>query len=488
MAGTQRVRMLTLYATALGSALAFLDTTVVIVALPRMEEDLGLGLTGQQWVYLAYALSLSAFYLVGGAIGDRVGLRRTFIVGVVLFAAASLLTALAPGEGLLIVGRALQGVGGAVLTTTSLALLRVTWAGEAGRAIGLWTALTSVATIGGPPLGGLIVQTVSWRWVFLINVPLAAVTIALALAGRGENERSQGRSTLDLVGSSLVAVGLTGLTFALVEVRERGLGHVLPLLVVGVLALTGLVVWTQRAADPVVPPALLRVPGLVSANVVTLVIYAAFAAHILFLPVYLQFLGFGPTVSGLVFVPPSVALILLAPRFGRFADRNGPRLPIAVGSATIGLGLLLLLPVSTRAEAWTWGVASIVVFSLGLSAVVAPITAAALSPAPEGLAGVAAGLNQTVARVGGIISVAAVGALAGALFGRAGGVGDTPFDPQAAGVVRDAGVGAFHAVVLSVAGLASIAALLAALLLHGSRQSSTPSSRSSVSLRSSPPP
>ena len=188
----RRVRLLTLFATALGSALAFLDTTVVIVALPAMDDDIGLGLSGQQWVYLAYALSLSAFYLIGGAIGDRVGLRRTFIVGVVLFAAASLLTALAPNEGVLIAGRALQGVGGAVLTTTSLALLRVTWAGEAGRAIGLWTSLTSLATVGGPSLGGLIVQTVSWRWVFLINVPLALVTIALALAGRGEEGRTTG--------------------------------------------------------------------------------------------------------------------------------------------------------------------------------------------------------------------------------------------------------------------------------------------------------
>ena len=210
METTRRVKMLTLFATALGSALAFLDTTVVVVALPRMEEDLGLGLSGQQWVYLAYALSLSAFYLVGGAIGDRVGLRRTFIVGVILFALASLLTALAPSEGVLIGGRALQGVGGAVLTTTSLALLRVTWAGEAGRAIGLWTSLTSLATVGGPPLGGVIVQTISWRWVFLINVPLAAVTVALALAGRGDDAKTHGRSTLDLVGSGLVAVGLVG--------------------------------------------------------------------------------------------------------------------------------------------------------------------------------------------------------------------------------------------------------------------------------------
>ena len=245
--------MLTLFATALGSAVAFLDTTVVVVALPRMEDDLGHGPDGPAMGLPGLRLSLSAFYLVGGAIGDRVGLRRTFVVGVVLFAAASLVTALAPGEGVLIAGRALQGVGGAVLTTTSLALLRVTWAGEAGRAIGLWTSLTSIATIGGPPLGGLIVQAVSWRWVFLINVPLAVVTIALAVAGRGDAERTQGRATLDLVGSSLVALGLTGLSYALVEVRDRGLAHVLPMLVVGVLALAALVIWTRRSADPARP-------------------------------------------------------------------------------------------------------------------------------------------------------------------------------------------------------------------------------------------
>lgn len=483
----RRVRMLTLLATALGSALAFLDTTVVIVALPRMEEDMGLGLTGQQWVYLAYALSLSAFYLVGGAIGDRVGLRRTFVVGVVLFAVASLLTALAPSEGVLIGGRALQGVGGAVLTTTSLALLRVTWAGEAGRAIGLWTSLTSLATVGGPPLGGVIVQTVSWRWVFLINVPLAAVTVALALAGRGEREHARGRSTLDLVGSALVAIALVGISYALVEVRDRGLDQVLPFLVVGVAALIGLVVWTLRAREPVVPPSLLRIPGLAAANVVTLVMYAALGAHLLFLPVYLQFLGFSPTLAGLVFAPPSIGLILLAPRFGRYADRNGPRVPIAAGAATIGAAVLLLLPATSRPDAWTWGVASVCLFAVGLPAVVAPITAAALSPAPEGLAGVAAGLNQTVARVGGILSVAAVGALAGGLFVARGGVGDTPFDPSAEGEVRAAGVDAFHGIVLSIAGLAFLAAGLATVLLRGHRQRSTPSSVSSATLRSSPP-
>ena len=482
-----RVRMLTLFATALGSALAFLDTTVVIVALPAMDDDIGLGLSGQQWVYLAYALSLSAFYLIGGAIGDRVGLRRTFIVGVVLFAVASLLTALAPNESVLIAGRALQGVGGAVLTTTSLALLRVTWAGQAGRAIGLWTSLTSLATVGGPPLGGLIVQTVSWRWVFLINVPLAVVTIALAVAGRGEEERATGRATLDLVGSALVAVALVGISFALVELQERGLAAVAPFLVVGLVASIGLVGWTLRARDPVIPPALLRMPGLAAANLVTLVMYAALGAHLLFLPVYLQFLGFSPTVAGLVFAPPSIGLILLAPRFGRYADRNGPRLPIAIGAAGIGVAMLLLLPVSSRPEAWTWGVASICLFAIGLPAVVAPVTAASLAPAPEDLAGVAAGLNQTVARVGGILSVAAIGALAGWLFVNQGGTGDTPFDPAAGGVERAAGVDTFHAVVLCVAGLAFLASALAATFLRGQRQSRTPSSVSSATLRSSPP-
>ena len=479
--------MLTLFATALGSALAFLDTTVVIVALHAMDDDIGLGLSGQQWVYLAYALSLSAFYLIGGAIGDRVGLRRTFIVGVVLFALASLLTALAPNEGVLIAGRALQGLGGAVLTTTSLALLRVTWAGQAGRAIGLWTSLTSLATVGGPPLGGVIVQTVSWRWVFLINVPLAVVTIVLAVAGRGEEEKATGRSTLDLVGSALVAVALVGISFALVEMQARGFAAVAPFLLVGIVATAGLVVWTLRARDPVIPPSLLRMPGLAAANLVTLVMYAALGAHLLFLPVYLQFLGFSPSLAGLVFAPPSIGLILLAPRFGRYADRNGPRLPIAIGAATIGFAMLLLLQVSSRPEAWTWGIASICLFAIGLPAVVAPVTAAALAPAPEDLAGVAAGLNQTVARVGGILSVAAIGALAGWLFVKQGGAGDTPFDPSASGVERGAGVDTFHAIVLCVAGLAFLASALAATFLRGQRQSKTPSSVSNATLRSSPP-
>jgi EmrB/QacA subfamily drug resistance transporter len=464
-----RTRRLTLAATALGSALAFLDSTVVVVALPQIEADLDLGLVGQQWVVLGYALALSALYLVFGAIGDRIGLRRTFVGGVVVFATASVSCALAVGEGTLVAGRVLQGVGGAALTTTSLALLRVTWAEEAGRAIGLWTSLTSVATVAGPPLGGLLVDLASWRWIFVINIPLAAVTVLLALAASSEREARSGRASLDLVGSTLTAVGLAGITYALVEMPERGVGAVALPALVGIAALAALVVWTFRARNPVVPPSLLRRPGIVPANVVTLVLYAALGAHLLFVPLYAQFLGLSPTLAGFVFAPSSVALIFLAPRFGRIADRYGPRWPIAGGALLIGAGVLLLLAVDERSDVWTWGIVSLAVFALGLSAVVAPITSAALSPAPEALAGVASGLNQTVARVGGVLSVAAIGALAGWVFSRSGGTGATPFDPEAVGESRGAGVDAFRAVVVGVAALAWTGAALAAAFLRGTR-------------------
>jgi EmrB/QacA subfamily drug resistance transporter len=469
--GANRVRHLTLAATALGSALAFLDTTVVVVALPRMEDDLGLGLAGQQWVVLGYALALSALYLVFGAIGDRAGLRRTFVAGVVVFAGASLVCAAATSEAMLVAGRALQGVGGAALTTTSLALLRVTWAGEAGRAIGLWTSLTSIATVGGPPLGGVIVEASSWRWVFVINIPLAVLVTVLALAGRGPGEEAeeQGRSSLDLVGSALVAVGLAGVTYALVEVRDRGVeGVALPALA-GLVALAAFAAWTARARDPVVPRRLLAAPGLVPANLVTLTIYAGLGAHLLFLPLYVQFLGFSPTTAGLVFAPPSIALVLLAPRFGRMADRYGPRWPIAGGATVLGTGILLLLGIDERSDLWTWGVAGVAVFALGLAAVVAPITAAALAPAPDDLSGVASGLNQTVARIGGVLAVAAAGALAGWVFARSGGTGSTPFDPGAEGAVRAAGIDAFRALVVAIAATIYAGAALAALLLGGTR-------------------
>jgi EmrB/QacA subfamily drug resistance transporter len=464
---TIAARRLTLLATGLGSSLAFLDATVVIVALPRIEADLDLGLVGQQWVVLGYSLALSSFLLIGGAVGDRVGLRKTFLAGVVLFALASVVCAAAPSAALLIVGRFLQGIGGAALTTTSLGLLRIVWAGEAGRAIGLWTALTAVATVVGPPLGGLLVEFASWRLIFLVNLPLAALVVALTIAGRTETEKPDSTARLDLVGSALAAIGLAGVTFALVEARDRPAGEVALAGLVGVAALAGLVLWTLRSSNPLVPPRLLRRPGLAAANIVTFVIYAALGVNFLFLPVFLQFLDLSPTASGLAFIPPSLALILLAPRFGRVADTSGPRLPVAAGAAAIGVSALLLLPIATRGDVWSWGIASILLFSIGLAAIVAPITSAALSPAPGELAGIASGLNQTVARVGGVLSIAAAGALAGWVYARAGGHAATPFDPSTADAARGPGVDAFRAVVLVTAGLALAGAALALALLAG---------------------
>lgn len=458
-------RHLTLAATALGSSIAFLDTTVVIVALPSMDTDLGLGLSGQQWVVLGFSLTLAALYLPCGAVGDRFGLRRTFVVGVVLFALASVVCAAAASGGALIAGRAFQGIGAAALTTASLALLRVTWAGREGRAIGLWTSLTSVATVVGPALGGLIVGAASWRWIFAVNVPLSLAVVVLAVAGRVDGEERAGRTTIDVVGAALVAVGLTAVSFALVEGRGHGAGTML-LVGVGVAALAGLVAWTLGAREPLVPPHLLRRPGLGAANVVTFVIYAALSVHLLLLPVYLQFLGLSPLVSGLAFTLPSVGLVLLAPRYGRLADRIGPRRPIAFGAALVALSTVLLGPVVDRGSAWTWATASLIVLAVGLPAVVAPITAAALRPAPEELAGVASGLNQTVARTGGVLAVAGIGSLAGWVFVRAGGVGDAPFDPALEGAARSAAIDAFRAGLVAIGVLAALASALALVLLR----------------------
>lgn len=435
-----------------------------------MEDDLELGLAGEQWVVLSYALALSALYLPSGAVGDRIGLRRLFLAGTVVFAAASAICAFATGSESLLVGRVLQGVGGAALTTSSLALLRVTWAGNEGRAIGLWTSLTSVATVGGPALGGLLVELASWRWVFVVNLPLAALVVGLGLAGRTEEERSVGRSTLDPIGSALAAVGLAGISFALVEARSGDGGVVALTGAGGCAALVALALWTLRAPDPLVPPRLLREPGLAAANVVTVVLYAALGAQLLFFPVYLQFLGFSAFVAGLVFTVPSLGLVLLAARAGRLADRIGPRRPIAAGALLIAAAQLVLLFVDDERSAWKWATLSLVLIALGLAAIVAPVTAAALAPAPNELAGVASGLNQTAARAGGVLSVAGVGALAGWMFARSGGIGDAPFDPALAGVSREAGIDAFRLVAVSVALLAALAALLAILLLDDRRR------------------
>jgi EmrB/QacA subfamily drug resistance transporter len=447
---------LTLVATALGSSLAFIDTTVVVVALPTIEEDLDLGLAGQQWVYLSYSLSLAALYLVSGALGDRYGRREMFVAGVVAFAVASALCGIAPNEETLVAARFLQGVGGAVLTTNSLALLREVYGADSGRAIGLWTALTSLATIAGPPVGGALVEWVSWRWIFFLNLPLAAIAVVLAVAGRCERREQHRVGRMDVVGATLAAVGFGGLTYALVEGAERGVDAVWWAAVVAVLALGGFFAWEVRAREPLLPLGLFRVRNFAAANGATFLTYAALGAVLVYLPVYLQFLGFSAFEAGLALTPTSIALILLASWFGGLADRHGPRLFLSLGPALVGVGILLLLPFRERDDFWTWGIAALLVVAVGLAMLVAPITNTAIASAPESLAGIASGVNQTVARVGGLLAVAAVGLVIAVVFdGRTGGRDAEPLAPdQRAGEVRDASEAGFRAGMLLTALLA----------------------------------
>ena len=457
-------RRLTLAATILGSSLAFVDATVVIVALPTIEEDLGLGLTGQQWVFLSYSLALAALYLVGGAIGDRYGRRNTFIAGATGFALASLLAGAAPNEAILLVARALQGVAGAFLTTNSLALLRGVYGAESGRAIGLWTSFTSVATIAGPPAGGALVEWVSWRWIFLVNLPFAAAAVALAVVGRCREVPPERLGRLDVPGAALAAAGFGLLTYGLVEGAERGFGDLWWAFPLAAAALAAFVVVERRVKQPMLPFELFRRRNFAVANAQTFLVYAALYGFFVFFTIYLQFLGFTPFEAGLLNIPSSLVMIALAARFGTLADRHGPRLYLTVGPALIGLGTLVFMVVDEKSDFWTAGIAGLLLFSLGLAMMVAPITATALKSAPERYAGIASGVNSTVSRLGSLIAVAVIGLVISLVFeARTDAPDAVPIArDQTAPELRDASVDGFRAGMLLAAALAFAGAAVGA--------------------------
>ena len=459
-----RARRLTLVATVLGSSVAFLDATVVVIALPTIERDLDTGLTGQQWIYLSYSLALAALYLVGGAVGDRWGRRQVFIGGVIGFAAASMLAGLAPNAAVLIAGRTLQGIAGAFLTTNSLALLREVYGKDAGRAVGLWTSFTGVTTIAGPPLGGALVEWVSWRWIFFINLPVAAATVALALAGRCRPQTSARVGRLDLPGAALIAVALAPLTYALVEGADRGLGAYWWLIALGLTALVAFVVVETRVAEPMLPLELFRVRNFAVANAETFLVYAALGGILVYLTVYVQFLGFSPFEASLILLPTSLVMIALSPWFGSRADRDGPRLYLTLGPAALGVGVLLLMLLDERSDFWTAGIAAMLFISFGLAMLVAPITATAIASAPGELAGIASGVNATFSRVGQLLAVAVVGVVVTSVFERSGGSADAV--PLATGQtdadLRAASIDAFRVGMAVVAGLAFAGAAVAA--------------------------
>jgi len=457
-------RRLTLAATVLGSSLAFIDASVVIVALPTIQHDLHFSLVGEQWVFLAYSLALAALYLPAGAVGDRRGRRETFIAGVAGFALASALAGAAPDGAVLIAARALQGVAGAFLATNSLALLRESYGAQAGRAVGLWTAFTSVATLGGPPLGGVLVEWVSWRWIFFINLPLAVAAVVLAHQGRCPQLAEHRVGRLDVPGAATSAAAFGLLTYGMVQGAAHGFGRVWWTFAAAAASLVAFAAFERRAKEPMLPFTLFRRRNFAFANLETFLVYGALGGMFFFFTIYLQFLGFTPAEAGLANVPGSVVMILLASRFGKFADEHGPRLLLVTGPALVGAGMVLFSFMRSKSEFWTFGVPGLLVFALGLAMLVAPITSTALSAAPERFSGIASGFNQTVSRLGNLLAVAVLGLVVLLVYQASGGDSGVPLARgQHDHHLRSASMDAFRIAMLVSAGLAIAGAVVAAL-------------------------
>jgi EmrB/QacA subfamily drug resistance transporter len=416
-----REQRLTLIATILGSTVVFLDSTVVNVALPSIADGLDAGLAGQQWVVEAYMLTMVSLLLVGGSLGDQFGRRRMFVAGLIAFGATSALCAMAPTVELLIAARALQGVAGALLVPGSLAIVAATFEGEArGRAVGTWTAWTGIATVAGPAGGGALIGIFSWRAIFWINLPLVAVTVWLTLRVVSESRDPDAFRGIDWVGIALSAAGLGGPVFALIEQPTHGWGDPLVLvpLIAGVACFVAFLVYEARARHPMLDLGLFRIRNFAVANATTLATYAGLIGGLFFVGLFLQqVVGYTPLEAGLATTPISILLFVLSPRLGRLASGTGPRLPMTVGPIVGGIGLLLMMRVNAGADYLGDVLPAVVVFGLGLSATVAPLTATVLDSVAEARVGIASGINNGVSRVAGLLAIAVLGAVISAHCG-----------------------------------------------------------------------
>ena len=411
-----RRNRLVLVASILGSVIVFVDSTVVNVALPAIQDDLGGGLTLQQWVVDAYLLTLGSLLLVGGSLGDLLGPKRIFLIGVLAFGATSVLCAVAPTGNFLIVARALQGVAGALLTPSGLAVITRTFSGEErGAAIGTWTAWTGIAFVIGPLVGGWLVTNTSWRWIFFVNVPFAIATAGLIAYALPAGLEGREHARVDYVGGLLCGLGLAGPVFALIEQPNRGWSDPLIIggLVLGVVLLAAFVWWEHRTPQPMLPLSLFRRRNFSFANVETLFVYAGLSTLTFFLVLFLQQLaGYSALKSGFALLPITVVMFLLSPRVGRMSMRVGPRLFMGVGPLVAALGVLPLIRLDPGFEYWLELLPPLLLFSVGLSMIVAPLTATVLADADESDAGIASGVNNAVARVAGLLGIAVVGVAA----------------------------------------------------------------------------
>jgi EmrB/QacA subfamily drug resistance transporter len=403
--------------TVLGSGIASLDATVVNIALPSIGREFHTGVGALQWVMTGYTLTLAAFLLIGGTLGDRFGRRRVYLTGVVWFAVASAACGFAPDALALIVTRVLQGVGAALLTPGSLAILEASFApADRSRAIGAWSGLSGVATAAGPLLGGYLITAASWRWIFFINLPIAALVVVLGAQHVPESRDPAVTGRLDTSGALLAVAFLTGLTFALIEGPTLGWSSpgVLGMAAVGVVGLAAFLACERTAASPMLPLAIFRVRQFAATNAVTFIVYAALSGATFLLPIELQVVsGYSPLGSGLALLPMTALMLALSARSGRLASRIGPRLQMSAGPVVTGAGFALLT-LATRGSSYiAYVLPAVAVFGLGMAITVAPLTATAMSSAPAEHSGLASAVNNDVARLGGLLAIAILPALAG---------------------------------------------------------------------------
>jgi EmrB/QacA subfamily drug resistance transporter len=414
-------KRMVLVACILGTAVVTVDSTAINVALPAIAEDLGGGLAGQQWTANAYLLTLSSLLLIGGSLGDLLGERRVFTAGVAGFGVTSLLCALAPTIELLVAARALQGVSGALLTPAALAVIVRTFPeSERGRAVGAWTAWGGIGTVLGPVVGGQLVDAASWRWIFLINLPLVLGTLFLVARAVPADAPREPDARLDLAGAGLCALGLAGLTFGLIEQPVRGISDplVAGALAGGVLLLAAFVLYERRARHPMLPLRLFRRRNFAAGNLETFAMYGGLSVVFFLLVLFLQGVaGYSALAAGSASVPVTLVMFLLAARFGRLADRHGPRWFMGCGPLVCAAGLVLMRRLDDDVDYVTDLLPALLIFALGLSIVVAPLTATVLSDADEHNAGIASAVNNAIARVAGLVAIAAIGAVVAAQYG-----------------------------------------------------------------------
>jgi EmrB/QacA subfamily drug resistance transporter len=409
-----------LAATILGSSLAFVDGTVVNVALPAIQRDLHATVGQAQWVVESYALLLASLLLVGGALGDRYGRRRIFLAGVGLFAAASLACALSQTVHQLVAARAVQGVGAAMLVPGSLALISATFPeDERGRAFGTWAGFSGITSALGPLLGGFLIDRFSWAWAFAVNLPLAALVIGITWLHVPESRRPGARPGLDVRGAVLATLGLGGAVFFFIEAPAQGWGAppVLAALVIGASALAAFFFVERRSAAPMLPPGLLRQRQFAAANVLTLLLYAGLGGGLFFLPLNLiQVQGLSATAAGAALLPFILIMFVLSRWAGGLVDRRGARGPLTVGPLVAAAGFALLALPGTGASYWSGFLPGIAVLGLGMAIAVAPLTTTVMNSVGVDEAGTASGVNNALSRVAGVLAIAVFGALMAAIF------------------------------------------------------------------------